>query len=424
MNQQQTKIQCPNCGTEIDVNDILKRQVEELTRQEYEKKYTVLQNKVQAKNAQLEKEKQEFEAKKKEENQLFQERLDKARKEQTAELKTALQKQLDEENKERISLYEKELAEKSEKLQEMNKLQAAIFKLNREKDELRTQIEAETQKKLNEELALEREKIRKQEDERNELKFKELQEQLEVQKRLTEEMKRKQEQGSMQRQGEIQELAIEEWLMQNFPLDAIGEIKKGERGADCLQIVNTHEIQNCGTIYYESKRTKSFQASWIEKFKGDIREKKADIGVLVTEVIPADMDRMGMREGIWICTFEEFKGLSAVLRHSLIQFNSILRAQENKGDKMEMLYAFLTGNEFRMRVEGIVEGFSQMQEDLTKEKRAMMNIWSKREKQIEKVIENTISMYGSIKGIAGNAVQSIKTLELGANNELGFDEIS
>ena len=422
MNQQQTKIQCPNCGTEIDVNDILKRQVEELTRQEYEKKYTVLQNEVQAKNVQLEKEKQEFEAKKKEENQLFQERLDKARKEQTAELKTALQKQLEEENKERISLYEKELAEKSEKLQEMNKLQAAIFKLNREKDELRTQIEAETQKKLNEELALEREKIRKQEDERNELKFKELQEQLEVQKRLTEEMKRKQEQGSMQRQGEVQELAIEEWLMQNFPLDTIGEIKKGERGADCLQIVNTHEIQNCGTIYYESKRTKSFQASWIEKFKGDIREKKSDIGVLVTEVMPADMDRMGMREGIWICTFEEFKGLSAVLRHSLIQFNSILHAQENKGDKMEMLYAFLTGNEFRMRVEGIVEGFSQMQEDLTKEKRAMMNIWSKREKQIEKVIENTISMYGSIKGIAGNAVQSIKTLELGANNELGFDE--
>ncbi|MDR2122305.1 MAG: DUF2130 domain-containing protein [Flavobacteriaceae bacterium] len=419
---QQAQIQCPNCGAEIDVNNLLKHQVEESIKKEYQEKFLSSQKEIQEKNALLKKEKEEFEAKKKRENEFFQERLNKITKEKTQEIETSLKKKIEEETKERFSLYEKELAEKSEKLQEFNKLQAEILKLNREKEEMRTLIEFEAQKKLNEELSLEREKIRKQENEKTEFKVKELQKQLEDQKRLTEEMKRKQEQISTQLQGEIQELAIEEWLAQNFPLDTIDEVKKGIRGADCLQIVNTRDVQNCGSIYYESKRTKDFQSSWIEKFKNDIREKKAHIGVLVTEVMPPDMERMGMKEGIWICTFEEFKGLSAVLRHSVIQFNTILRSQENKGDKMGMLYDFLTGNEFKLRVEGIVEGFSQMQEDLAKEKRLMTKSWAQREKQIEKVIENTISMYGSIKGIAGNAIQSIKALELDSENELGLEE--
>lgn len=216
----------------------------------------------------------------------------------------------------------------------------------------------------------------------------------------------------MQLQGEVLELAMEEWLATNFPLDTIDEVKKGANGADCLQTVNTFETQNCGTIYYESKRTKTFQPLWIEKFKNDIRDKKASLGVLVTEVLPSDMQRMGMKDGIWICTYEEFKGLSAVLRQSLIQVSQAVQSQENKGDKMTMLYDFLTSTEFRMQIEGIVEGFSQMQSDLLKEKNAMKKIWTAREKQIDKVISNTIGMYGSIRGIAGNAVQTVKALEL------------
>jgi hypothetical protein len=195
-------------------------------------------------------------------------------------------------------------------------------------------------------------------------------------------------------------------------LDSIEEIKKGARGGDCLQIVNTRSVQNCGTIYYESKRTKDFQPTWIEKFKADIREKGANIGVLVTEVMPADMDRMGLKDGIWICNYEEFKGLCSVLRESIVQLSTAIASQENKGDKMDMLYTFLTGNTFRMQVEAIVEGFSQMRNDLESEKRAMQRIWKQREKQIEKVTTNTIDMYGSIKGIAGNAIQSVKALEL------------
>lgn len=272
-------------------------------------------------------------------------------------------------------------------------------------------------------MQAEREKIRKAEEDKNEFKFKELQKQLEDQKKLTEEMKRKQEQGSMQMQGEVQELAIEEWLANQFPLDTIGEIKKGARGADCLQTVNTRSRQNCGLIYYESKRTKDFQPSWIEKFKADMRDKGADVGVLVTEVMPKDMDRMGIRDGVWVCTYEEFKGLCTVLRESVIKISTAISSQENKGDKMNMLYDFLTSNTFRMQIEAIVEGFTTMKNDLESEKRSMQRIWKQREKQIEKVVTNTIDMYGSIKGIAGNAIQGVKALELpGEDGDADFKE--
>lgn len=412
-----TAIQCPNCGTHIDVNDILKHQLEDSIRKEFQDKALQKEKEYAAKTEVLERAKIEFEEKKKQENELFLERLDREKKVAEKEIGEKLKLKLEEENKERIELMNKELTEKSEKLRELNKMEAEIAKLNREKSEMKEAIEAETQKKLNEQLFQEKEKIKKQEEEKNELRFKELLKQLEDQKKLTEEMKRKQEQGSMQLQGEVLELAIEEYLMAQFPLDTIEEIKKGATGADCLQIVNTRDQHNCGTIYYESKRTKAFQPSWIEKFKNDIRVKKANIGVLVTEVMPADMERMGLKDGIWICTYDEFKGLCAVLRQSLIHVSQAVQSQENKGDKMEMLYDFLTSNEFRLQIEGIVEGFTQMQSDLLSEKRSMQRIWSQREKQIDKVINNTLGMYGSIKGIAGNAIQTVRALEL----DNGFD---
>lgn len=406
------QVKCPNCGTIIDVQDILAHQLEEEIKQKYQAQIAEQSKKYEAESDKLKEEKIEFERKKKEQNELFQERLEKELKEEKKEIEAKLLRKIKEEQLEQYEALQKELNEKSEQVKELNRSKAEIEKLKREKGELKEAAEAEAQKKLNETLLSEKEKIRKSEEEKNELKFKELQKQLEDQKKLTEEMKRKQEQGSMQLQGEVQELAIEEWLAQTFPLDSIEEIKKGARGGDCIQIVNTRSSQNCGSIYYESKRTKDFQPSWIEKFKADIRVKGADIGVLVTEVMPSDMDRMGLRNGIYICNYEEFKGLSTVLRETIIQLNNSISSQENKGDKMELLYTFLTSNTFRMQIEAIVEGFTQMKSDLESEKRSMQRIWKQREKQIEKVVTNTIDMYGSIKGIAGNAIQSVKALEL------------
>jgi len=407
-----TQIKCPNCGTSIDVQDILAHQLEDEINLKYQTQLAEEKIKYDAEVDSLNKAKELFEQKKKQENELFQERLDKQLKEDRKALEEKLKLKFREEQSEQFNALQKELNEKSEQVRELNRTKAEIEKLKREKSELKEIAEAEAQRNLNETLIAEKEKIRKQEEDKNELRFKELQKQLEDQRRLTEEMKRKQEQGSMQLQGEVQELAIEEWLASQFPLDSIEEIKKGVRGGDCIQVVNTRTLQNCGIIYYESKRTKDFQPSWIEKFKADIRVKGANIGVLVTEVMPADMDRMGLKEGVWICNYEEFKGLCAVLRETLIQISAAVSSQENKGDKMQMLYDYLTGNTFRLQVEAIVEGFTQMRLDLESEKRAMQSIWKKREKQIEKVTINTIDMHASIKGIAGNAIQSVKLLEL------------
>ncbi len=406
------QIHCPNCGTIIDVNDILSHQLEEEIQKKYQAQLNQTRDEFLKKQEQLIREKEEFEEKKRRENELFQERFEVKLREERKLMEDRLKQKLATEQAEQFEVLQKELNEKSEQIKELGRTKAEIERLKREKDELKEAIQAEAMRQLNQQLVEEKEKIRRAEEERNELRVKELIKQLEDQKKLTEEMKRKQEQGSMQLQGEVQELAIEEWLANQFPLDTIDEIKKGARGGDCIQVVHTRTRQNCGTIYYESKRTKDFQPSWIEKFKADIREKGADIGVLVTEVMPSDMERMGLRDGIWVCTFEEFKGLSAVLRESVIQWSNVVASQENKGDKMSLLYDFLTSSTFRMQVEAIVEGFSQMKSDLESEKRSMMRIWKQREKQLDKVIVNTIDMYGSIKGIAGNAIQDVKALDL------------
>ena len=407
-----TKIACPDCGTYIDVQDILAHQLEDEIKKKYQEQLAKEKKESEARMQQIQKaqeeqaatlakEKVNFEEKKKQENKIFQERLEKTVKEERQRIERQVKTKITEESSEQLKALTQELNEKSEQVKELNRSKAQVEKLKREKGELKDAAEAEAQKRLNETLLAEKDKIRKAEEERNELRFKEMQKQLEDQKKLTEEMKRKQEQGSMQLQGEVQELAIEEWLAAQFPLDSIAEIKKGARGGDCVQVVNTRATQNCGSIYYESKRTKDFQPTWIEKFKADIRAKGANIGVLVTEVMPSDMDRMGLKDGIWICNYDEFKGLCAVLRQSIVQLSSAISSQENKGDKMNMLYDFLTSNTFRMQIEAIVEGFSQMKLDLETEKRSFQRIWKQREKQIDKVTLNTIEMHASIKGIAG-----------------------
>jgi hypothetical protein len=408
----ETKISCPNCGQEIDVNNVITHQLEEKYKKKYNAQLSEEKKKFHDEFDKLEKQKQDFEKLKSEQDKLIAEKVNNQIKNERVTLEKELKTKIQSEQSERIELIENELKEKSEKVKELNRTKAEIEKIKREKEELKETLEAENSKKLNQQIAEEKERIRKIEQDKNELIVKELQKQLEDQKKLTEEMKRKQEQGSMQLQGEVQELGIEEWLSENFPLDTITEIKKGERGADCLQTVHTRTRQNCGTIYYESKRTKDFKNNWLEKFRDDIREKGANIGLLVTDVFPKGMERMGLVDGIWVCSYNEFKGLCVVLRESIIQLSSVVSAQENKGEKMVMLYDFLTSNEFRLQVEAIVEGFTQMQTDLNSEKRSIMGHWKKREKQIQKVLLNTNHMYNSIKGIAGSAIQPIKTLEL------------
>jgi hypothetical protein len=415
--EKETKIICPNCGAELDVNTILYHQLEEDLRKKFNSQLVEEKKRFEMKEEALGKEKEKIEEEKKLLNEKISTAVAEKIKHEKELIEINLRKKINDEESSKYELLQKELTEKSEKLKEFNKAKAEVEKLKREKNELKGAIEAELQKSLNEKLHEEKEKIRKTEQEKNELVIRELQKKLEDQKNLTEEMKRKQEQGSMQLQGEIQELAIEEWLSSNFPLDTITEIKKGAQGADCVQTVNTHSKMNCGSIYYESKRAKNFAGDWIEKFKEDMRARGISIGILVTQTYPKGMERMGLVEGVWICSFEEFKGLSAVIRESVIRINEVSASQENKGDKMAMLYDYLTSPDFKSQIEAIVEGFTAMKSDLESEKRAMMKIWTVREKQIDKVITNTTSMYGSIKGIGGMAIGTIQALELGEGKE-------
>ena len=415
----QTTIKCPNCGTEIDINEVLYHQLENKYKNEHLAEKKKLEAEIEAKRKEYKTHLDNLKAKEeefKEQKEKFEEEIKKATqiqlKAERVKLQENLRKEILDEQSESMALLQKQLEEKSNQVKELNVAKAQIGQLQREKEEMESAIMAKAELALNEKLKLEKEKIQKATDEQNELKLRQKDEQLRQLQEQLQIAQRKAEQGSMQLQGEVQELAIEEWLKEKYPFDTIDEVKKGARGADCMQIVHTRESQNCGKIYYESKRTKDFQKSWIEKFKADMREKGADIGVLVTDVMPSDMQRMGLYEGIWICSFEEFKGLSAVLREQIIKIHHAMKSQENKTDKMSLLYGFLTSNEFKMQIEAIVEAFTTMQSDLDSEKRSMQRIWKQREKQIEKVLDNTINMYGSIRGIAGNAIGNIKALEL------------
>lgn len=417
-----SSIHCPKCGEPIVVEEILSQQLEQTILKKYEQEKRAEQQRILAMEEKMREEREAFEEKKRRENEMFQERLDARVKEEKLLAEERIKKQMEAEQADAVRMMQNELNEKSDKLKAMQTMQIELEKIKREKEELRLSIEAEQMQKMNSVLEEERVKIANQEREKHEMTLKEMQKKLDDQKRLTEEMKRKQEQGSMQLQGEVQELAIEEWLKQQFPFDVIGEIKKGARGADCLQTVRNEWQAECGKIYYESKRTKDFQANWIEKFKADMREKGAHVGVLVTDALPKGMERLGQYEGIWICRFEEFKSLCLVLRDGVIRVSKATESQEQKGDKMSLLYNYLTSNQFRLQIEAIVEGFTTMRHDLEAEKRSMMSHWKKREKQIEKVLVNTIEMHGSITGIAGNAIQAVKALELPSGEEDAVDE--
>lgn len=240
----------------------------------------------------------------------------------------------------------------------------------------------------------------------------ELEKKLHDQGKLVEEMERKMKQGSMQTQGEVQELAIADYLEVSFPHDEIHEVAKGKRGGDCVHQVKDRYGNSCGRILYESKRTRHFGNDWIPKLKEDMRLQQAEIGVIVTEIMPADMPRFGERDGVWICTFAEFKALAFLFRSQLARLGELTAAQHNRGEKEKLIYDYVTGREFRQKIEAAFEGFAEMQHDLAKERALFAAHWAKREKANLKSMENLVAVYGDVRGITGGAVQEIGALEM------------
>ncbi len=417
----QTTISCPNCSTEIDISQSLYVKLEQKAKQELEKEIKEHRNKYkQALDALKEKEEAiKFQEEKftKELEKATSQRVEKELKVQKQKLEQELKEKILSESSEQMELMKRDLDEKSEKVKELNKTKAEILKLQREKEEMESTIKLKAEEEMNKRLKSEKERIEKLTLEQHQLKLKEKDEQLEQIKRQLEETKRKAEQGSQQIQGEAQELAIEEWLCTQFPFDAVDEVKKGAFGADCVQTIHTRELQNCGVICYESKNAKTWSSEWINKLKSDMLKVHADIGVLVTTVMPKDMDRMGFVDGIWVCSLEEFKGSISLLRESLIRIHKSIQKEENKSDKMTLLYNYLGSNEFSLQLNSIVDGFMKMQEELDKERRSLMASWKRRQKLIDGVLTNTTEMYGALQGIAGNAIGNISSLELPYNED-------
>jgi hypothetical protein len=413
-------IKCPNCGTNIDIDEIFYHQIEEKFKQKHIQEQKKLEQEIEQKRREYKAHLNTLKAKEealKEQQESFEDKLNQATKEklkqERAKLAQELKQEIAKEQDEAISMLKQELDAKSKQLAELNKAKIEIEQLKREKDELSIKAKMEAEQELSKRLNLEKQKLKQALDEEASLKLKAKDEQIEQMKRDIEAAKRKAEQGSMQIQGEALELALESWLSSQFPFDSVEEVKKGAFGADCIQRVHTRELQNCGVICYESKNTKAWSDGWITKLKQDMLKVNADIGVLVTSVYPNGMDRMGFVDGIWVCSLDEFKGSVSLLRDGLIRVSKSIKKDENRGDKMTLLYNYLTGNEFQMQMRAIVDGFMQMQTELDKERRSLMAAWKRRQKIIDGVLENTTNMYGALQGIAGSgAIGHIDALEL------------
>lgn len=422
-------IKCPNCGNEFDVQEVLSADAEQKIRQEYEKQLQQSRNQVSLEKKKLEEDQKLFEEKRRKENELFQQRLQAEKQKLETEINQQLRKSIAADFENQLRLLQQSAKDNEEKLRtarlkEMEYLQKEEALKMKEQE-----IELEAKRAMQKERERLSDEIRKMEAQKNEareheyhLKLKELEKQLDDQRKLADEMKRKAEQGSMQLQGEVQELLLEEILKDHFPFDGIGEVGKGVEGADCIQVVRNHLGHDCGKIIFESKRTKSFNNGWIEKLKADMRNKQADVAILVTQAYPKEMTCFGEKDGVWICSFSEVLALTNALRHTIIRIAETKKAEENKGEKMQMLYGYLTGIEFRQQIETIVEGFLSMKNSISKERIQMEKIWKEREKQLERVLLSTSGMYGSIKGIAGASIGNIPLLEDGLDEEEESDQ--
>lgn len=402
------KIKCPNCGHSFDVEEALSGKIEAHFKEEFEKKVAHQADIFNKEKKKLEEEREALTLQKENQEDLL--------KKQVAKLLEEEKKKIEKNTLEVFEEQIKSLTQENEKRKSENKTlkekEVALMKQASELKEKEEELDLQVEKQILERQKEIEDKARLKERESFELEKIKLLKQIDDNKKLAEEMKRKAEQGSMQMQGEVQELALEDLLTKSYPFDKIQEVPKGIRGADSIQLVINSLQQECGTIVYESKRTKNFSNDWIDKLKQDQITCKADIAVLVTETMPNDMDRFGERNGVWICNFNEVRSLSFVLREMLLKTQSVKVSQENKGDKMELLYSYLTSNEFVQNIKRIVENYDGMIDQLNSEKKAMYKIWASREKQIWVVQENISSLFGSIKGIAGKELETSNVLEL------------
>ncbi len=410
-------ITCPNCKTEIKLTESLAAPLIESTRRDFEKRLALKDSDI-AKKEEVLRDREEAVSKAKQaiDDQVAEKLVAERAKivsEESKKAKQALQTDIDQKARELAELQDV-LTQRDVKLAEAQKAQADLIRQKRELDDAKRELELTVEKRVQDGLSVTREQAKKEAEEGLKLKVMEKEQTIASMQTQIEELKRRAEQGSQQLQGEVQELELEALLRAKFPRDTIEPVPKGEFGGDALQRVMGPLSQVCGTILWESKRTKNWSDGWLVKLRDDQRIAKADIAIIVSQTLPKDVESFDLVDGIWITNAKSVFSLAVALRHSLIELASARQALDGQQTKTEMVYQYLTGPRFRHRVEAIVEAFSSMQEDLDREKKAITKQWAKREEQIERVMQATVGMYGDLQAIAGKSFQEIEGLEFTA----------
>lgn len=408
-------ITCPKCNAEIRLTESLAAPLIASTRKQYEEQIAEKETSYAKREAALKEQQAELAKTKQAIDDEVAEKLKAERAiivaEEAKKARLQLGGDLETKTKELAELQDV-LAQRDEKLAEAQKAQAELIRKQRELDDAKREMDLTIEKQVQESLATVREKAKLDAEEGMKLKVMEKEHTILSMQKQIEELKRKAEQGSQQLQGEVQELELEAVLSGKFPTDTIEPVPKGEHGGDVLHRVFGALPVCCGTILWESKRTKNWSDGWLAKLREDQRAAKADFAIMVTQALPKDVDTFDHVDGVWITCSRTVVPVAIALRHSLIELAMARQAGEGQQTKMELVYQYLTGPRFRHRVQAIVEKFSDMQSDLDKERKTMTKLWAKREEQIRCVIASTAGMYGDLQGIAGKTLQEIEGLDM------------
>jgi hypothetical protein len=410
-------IVCPNCHTEIKLTESLAAPLIAATRKQFEQQLVQKDSDIaQREQLMREKERQLLEAKSKLDEQVADQvaeqlKLDRARitAEEAKKAKLAAANDLEQKIQELADLNEV-LEQRNQKLAEAQQAQAELIKKQRELDDAKRELELTVEKRVQDGLIEVRSLAKKEAEESLKLKVAEKDQTIASMQQKIEELKQRAEQGSQQLQGEVQELELENLLRAKFPFDNIEPVPKGEFGGDVLHRVVGSGGQSGGTILWEFKRTKNWSDGWLVKLRDDQRTAKAEISVIVSQALPKGVETFEMVDGVWVTHPRAALPVAMILRQTLLDIALARQSSEGQQSKTEMIYQYLTGPRFRHRVEAIVEAFSTMQEDLDKERKAIMRQWAKREEQIERVMGATVGMYGDLQGIAGKSLQEIEGL--------------
>lgn len=395
-------IACPHCHKDIPLTTALTANIEQQMRGKMEAEWT-------KRLGQLEVEKKAIDAQKRQMEKDLQDAL--------AKEKGQLLEQATKEAERKVSVELRDLksheAAMRKQLEEAQKHELDLRKQARELEEQKQRMELDLQRKLDAERASLVEKAKAEAADDMGRKMAEKDKTLEMMRKRVEELERIGSQGSMQVQGEVQEDSLKKLLQNHFLFDAVEDVPTGMNGADLVHTVKNNFGETCGVILWESKNTKHWQAEWVKKLKADQTAAKADLGVIVTRVMPESMEGCTNIDGIWIVEQASLLAIAMTLRSQLLELHQAKRSLVGRGEKMEMLYGYLSGNQFKLRVEAIVSAFSGLKSDLDKERTAMQRIWQKREKELERVMLNTTGMYGDFQGIIGaSALPEIQSLEL------------